>query len=75
MLVDRPIEQILERLEELLDRLLPASFDVEKVDASHVKEQTKIQRVSHLGKEYVIRRSQGVFKKKIKMSIIIFFII
>lgn len=51
VLVDRPIEQILERLEELLDRLLPASFDVEKVDGSHVKEQSKIERVSHLGKE------------------------
>jgi len=51
VLVDRPLEQLLERLEELLDRFLPQTFDVEKVDASKIKDQSKIQRATHLGME------------------------
>jgi len=51
VLVDRPLEQLLERLEELLDRFLPQTFDVEKVDASKLKDQSKIQRATHLGME------------------------
>jgi len=51
VLVDRPIDLLLARLEELLDRFLPQSFDVQKVDASQLKEQSKLQRASHLGLE------------------------
>jgi len=51
VLVDRPLEQLLERLELLLDRFLPQTFDVEKVDASKLKDQSKIQRATHLGME------------------------
>jgi hypothetical protein len=51
VLVDRPLDHLLARLEELLDRFLPQTFDVEKVDASQLKEQTKLQRASHLGLE------------------------
>jgi hypothetical protein len=51
VLVDRPIDHLLARLEELLDRFLPQSFDVQKVDASQLKEQSKLQRASHLGLE------------------------
>jgi len=51
VLVDHPLEQLLERLEQLLDRFLPPTFDVEKVDASKLKEQTKLQRATHLGLE------------------------
>jgi hypothetical protein len=51
VLVDRPIDHLLARLEELLDRFLPQTFDVQKVDASQLKDQSKIQRASHLGLE------------------------
>jgi hypothetical protein len=51
VLVDHPIELLLERLEQLVERFLPQSFDVEKVDASNLKDQTKLQRATHLGLE------------------------
>jgi len=51
VLVDHPLEQLLERLEQLLDRLLPQNFDVERVDAAQLKDQTKLQRATHLGLE------------------------
>jgi hypothetical protein len=41
----------LERLEQLVERFLPQSFDVETVDASKLKDQTKLQRATHLGLE------------------------
>jgi len=49
VLVDRPLEQILERLEALLDKFLPPTFNVEKLELDG--EISKSTRLITIGKE------------------------
>jgi hypothetical protein len=66
ILVDAPLEQLLERLEELVNRFLPPTFEVERVDASEVAhEPSKLERATHLGHE-VPKRLVNLAKNKYK---------
>jgi hypothetical protein len=50
-LIDRPLDQLLERLEFLVDRFLPPTFDVEKLELSSEGVIPKSTRIATIGKE------------------------
>lgn len=57
LLIDRPVEQLLEAIETLVDRLLPPNFEVERlrIPEGEAREGSlsKYERICTIGYQYV----------------------